>query len=90
MRGGGGVEEIRLGPLSRDEVTEQIAGLVDDAATQRLADELFARAEGNPFFTEQLVAAAETSPQGAWLRPPGRAAGPACGASGGAGTPVRW
>ena len=58
MRGGSGVDELRLGPLSPAEAGEQVAGLVGGAAPERLADELFARAEGNPFFTEQLVAAA--------------------------------
>ena len=70
MRGGGGVEEIRLGPLSRDEVAEQIAGLVGGEPPGRFADDLYARAEGNPFFTEQLVAAALTGPAGDALRPP--------------------
>jgi DNA-binding CsgD family transcriptional regulator/tetratricopeptide (TPR) repeat protein len=58
VRGSGPVEEIRLGPLSRAEVGDQVAALAGDAAPDRLADEVFARAEGNPFFTEQLVTAA--------------------------------
>jgi ATP/maltotriose-dependent transcriptional regulator MalT len=58
MRGSGSVEEIRLGPLSRAEAAEQVAGLAGGLASARLADELYARAEGNPFFTEQLAAAA--------------------------------
>ena len=32
VRGGGGVEEIRLGPLSRGEAAEQVAGLVGGRA----------------------------------------------------------
>ena len=56
MRGGGGVAEIRLGPLSRDEVAEQVAELAGGPAPARVVDEVYARAEGNPFFTEQLVA----------------------------------
>ena len=35
-----------------------------------MAEELFARAEGNPFFTEQLVAAALAGPPGGGLRVP--------------------
>jgi hypothetical protein len=58
VRGSGPVEEIRLGPLSRAEVGDQIAALAGGPAPDRLADEVFARAEGNPFFTEQLVLAA--------------------------------
>jgi DNA-binding CsgD family transcriptional regulator/tetratricopeptide (TPR) repeat protein len=53
VRRDAGVEEIRLGPLSRREVAEQVTGLTGAAAP-----ELYARAEGHPFFTEQLVAAA--------------------------------
>ena len=57
VRGRGGVAEVRLGPLSRDEVAEQVAELAGSPAPAPVVDELYARAEGNPFFTEQLVAA---------------------------------
>jgi DNA-binding CsgD family transcriptional regulator/tetratricopeptide (TPR) repeat protein len=57
VRGATGVEEIRLGPLSRDEVAQQVAALVGGPVPPGVVDELYARAEGNPFFTEQLVAA---------------------------------
>ena len=57
-RGVAEVEEISLGPLSRAEAAEQVAALVGGPLPPGLAEELFARAEGNPFFTEQLVAAA--------------------------------
>ena len=57
-RGAAGVEEIALGPLSRAEVAEQVTALADGPVPAGVVDELFARAEGNPFFTEQLVAAA--------------------------------
>ena len=70
VRGGGGVEEIGLGPLSRAEVAEQIAGLVGGRAPGELVDDLYARAEGNPFFTEQLAAAALAEPAGGGLGPP--------------------
>jgi DNA-binding CsgD family transcriptional regulator/tetratricopeptide (TPR) repeat protein len=66
----GGVEEIRLGPLSRDEVAQQIVALVGGEPPGGFADDLFARAEGNPFFTEQLVAAALAGPAGDVLRVP--------------------
>jgi DNA-binding CsgD family transcriptional regulator len=58
VRGSAGVEEIRLGPLSRAEVAGQVAALAGGPVPAEVVDELFARAEGNPFFTEQLVAAA--------------------------------
>ncbi len=70
VRGGAGVEEIGLGPLSRAQVAEQIAGLVGGRAPGELVDDLYARAEGNPFFTEQLAAAALAEPAGDGLGPP--------------------
>jgi len=60
-RGAAGVEEILLGPLSRAEVARQAAELVGGPLPPPVIDELYARAEGNPFFTEQLVAAALAS-----------------------------
>ena len=68
--GGGGVEEIRLGPLSRAEVAEQVAALAGGPVPPRVVDELYARAEGNPFFTEQLAAAALAGGAGAGLGAP--------------------
>ncbi len=67
----GRVEEIRLGPLSRGEAAQLIAALVGAEPPGEFADDLFARAEGNPFFTEQLVATSMTDPAGGVLRPPG-------------------
>jgi len=64
VRAGAEVQEIRLDPLSRAEVTQQVAALAGEPVSPRVIDELYARAEGNPFFTEQLVAAA--LPAGAW------------------------
>ena len=69
-RGGGRVEEIGLGPLSRGEAAQQIAGLVGGEPPGRFADDLYARAEGNPFFTEQLVAAALADSAGGALCSP--------------------
>ena len=57
VRGAAGVEEVRVGPLSRAELAGQVAGLAGGPVLPRVVDELYARAEGNPFFTEQLVAA---------------------------------
>ena len=57
VRGGRAVEEIRLSPLSEDEAAKLVTGLLGAPPAARVAGELYARAEGNPFFTEQLVAA---------------------------------
>ena len=69
-RAADGVEEIRLGPLSQVEAAQQIAGLVGGEPPEGFAEDLYTRAEGNPFFTEQLVAAALASPVGDMLSPP--------------------
>jgi DNA-binding CsgD family transcriptional regulator/tetratricopeptide (TPR) repeat protein len=70
VRGGGGVEEIRLEPLSRSEAAQQVAGLVGEEPPGQFADDLYGRAEGNPFFTEQLVAAAQAESSRVELSPP--------------------
>ncbi len=57
VRAGAGVAEIRLGPLSRAQVAGQAGALAGGPVSPQVVDELYARAEGNPFFTEQLVAA---------------------------------
>jgi predicted ATPase len=64
VRRDAGVVEIRLGPLSRSEVAEQIAALVEASPPGELVAEVYARAEGHPFFTEQLVAAAVPAESG--------------------------
>ena len=51
------VEEVRLGPLSAQETAQQVATLVGGQPPAHLTSDVFARGEGNPFFTEQLVAA---------------------------------
>jgi DNA-binding CsgD family transcriptional regulator len=72
VRGAAGVKEIRLGPLSRSEVAGQVAALAGRPVPTPVVDELYARAEGNPFFTEQLVAAALAgAADGDWQVPAG-------------------
>jgi predicted ATPase len=56
-----GTEEIRIGRLSQGEVAEQVTGLVGAPPPPGLVEQVYARAEGHPFFTEQLVAAAVTA-----------------------------
>jgi DNA-binding CsgD family transcriptional regulator len=51
-----GVVQLPLSRLSHPEVAEQIRGLLGAAAPASFVDEVYARAEGNAFFTEQLVA----------------------------------
>ena len=70
MRGAAGVAEIRLGPLSRGEIAQQVAALAGGPVPDGVAAELYARAEGNPFFTEQLVAAALAGGTDGGLRVP--------------------
>ena len=69
-RADAGTEEIRLSPLSRAEVAGQAAALAGRPVSPQVAGELFARAEGNPFFTEQLVAAALADQAAGGLRVP--------------------
>ena len=65
VRGDAGTEEIRLGPLSRAEVAGQAAALAGGPVSPQVIEYLYARAEGNAFFTEQLVAAALVGQAGA-------------------------
>jgi ATP/maltotriose-dependent transcriptional regulator MalT len=48
---------IELAPLSRDELAEQLADILGAPADPALVKRLHARSEGNPFFTEELLAA---------------------------------
>jgi DNA-binding NarL/FixJ family response regulator len=52
-----GVQRIALERFSRDEVAEQLAGILDASPDPRLADRLYARGQGNAFYTEELLAA---------------------------------
>ena len=48
---------IVLGPFSRAELQEQVAAILDQPSATGVIDDLFARSEGNPFFTEELLVA---------------------------------
>jgi AAA ATPase domain len=63
VRGSERMEEIRLGPLSPAESAEQVASLADGRLPGRVVGAVCTRAEGNPFFAEQLVAAALADPR---------------------------
>ena len=48
---------IDLTALTRDELSEQLAGILGSPPEPALVDRLYARSEGNPLFTEELLAA---------------------------------
>lgn len=48
---------IELAPLTRDELGEQLADILGAPAADDLLDRLWARSEGNPLFSEELLAA---------------------------------
>ena len=48
---------IDLSGLSRDELAEQLAGILGADPEPALVERLFARSEGNPLFSEELLAA---------------------------------
>ncbi len=52
------VEEVTLVPLSSADIEMLVASLVGDEPAVSLFADVLRRGEGNPFFTEQLVAAA--------------------------------
>src|SRR6185312_7239644 len=48
---------LELFPFDRAELAEALADILGDTPTQELVDRLFARSEGNPLYTEELLAA---------------------------------
>jgi predicted ATPase len=52
-----GVQRLALERFSREEVGEQLAGILDGPVDAALADRLYARGQGNPLYTEELLAA---------------------------------
>ena len=52
------VERIDLRPLTREETAAQLAGIGDRPPPTDLVDEIHHRAEGNPFYAEELFAVA--------------------------------
>jgi DNA-binding CsgD family transcriptional regulator/tetratricopeptide (TPR) repeat protein len=51
------VSRLTLERFTREELAEQLSGILGHPPAPQLVDELFGRGEGNPFFTEELVAA---------------------------------
>ena len=58
VRRSGSALVLELGPLEHDELTALLAAHVDAPLPAALADAIVARSEGNPFFAEELLAAA--------------------------------
>jgi DNA-binding CsgD family transcriptional regulator/tetratricopeptide (TPR) repeat protein len=53
---GGPVQRLELPRLDRAETVAQLVGILGSAPADDLVDGVFARSEGNPFFTEELLA----------------------------------
>jgi tetratricopeptide (TPR) repeat protein len=53
----GRAERLELGRLDRRELSELLAGILDQPVAPALVGEILARSEGNPFFAEELLAA---------------------------------
>jgi DNA-binding CsgD family transcriptional regulator/tetratricopeptide (TPR) repeat protein len=51
------VHPVHLGGLGRHEVATRVAAIIGGPAPAALVEEVLARGQGNPFFTEELVAA---------------------------------
>jgi DNA-binding CsgD family transcriptional regulator/tetratricopeptide (TPR) repeat protein len=60
--GRAGAERLELDRLGRAESAEQMAAILGATPPVKLVEGVFARAEGNPFFTEELLAAAHAGP----------------------------
>jgi DNA-binding NarL/FixJ family response regulator len=52
-----GVQRIELEPFSRLELVAQLTGILDSRPDPAIAEALFDRSGGNPFFAEELLAA---------------------------------
>ncbi|HET8950295.1 MAG TPA: AAA family ATPase [Solirubrobacteraceae bacterium] len=52
-----GVDRLGLERFSRAELVAQISAILDEPASDELADRLFERSEGNALYTEELLAA---------------------------------
>ncbi len=54
-----GVERLALERFDLGELAEQLEGILQEPAPAALAERLFGRSQGNPLYTEELLAAAE-------------------------------
>ncbi len=53
----GWVERVVLDRFDRTELIAQLTGILEESPDANLVDDVFERGQGNPFFTEELVAA---------------------------------
>jgi DNA-binding CsgD family transcriptional regulator/tetratricopeptide (TPR) repeat protein len=60
---GGPVQRLELSRLDRAETATQLAGILDAAPAAELVESVFVRSEGNPFFTEELLAVVRAGSQ---------------------------
>jgi DNA-binding CsgD family transcriptional regulator len=60
---GGLVDRVQLSRFKRWEVVAQLTGILGAAPAAELVDAVFARSEGNAFFTEELLAAVRAGSQ---------------------------
>jgi DNA-binding CsgD family transcriptional regulator len=58
------VQRLPLGGLTRAEMDDQLAGLLGAAPRPEVLEAIFGRSDGNPFFAEELIAAAEGPERG--------------------------
>ena len=56
---GGPVQRLELPRLDRAQTAAQLTGILGAAPAAALVDSVFARSEGNPFFTEELLTAVQ-------------------------------
>src|SRR4051812_40921434 len=56
-----GGRRIAVEPFSRNEFSEQVAAIRESLPEQSVMDRLFRRSDGNPFFTEELLAASSAT-----------------------------
>jgi DNA-binding CsgD family transcriptional regulator/tetratricopeptide (TPR) repeat protein len=61
---GGPVQRLELPRLDRAQTAAQLTGILGSTPTADLVDGVFARSEGNPFFTEELLAAMRAGSDG--------------------------
>src|SRR5262249_38959295 len=56
------VHRLELPRFTRAELAEQLAALLAADPPARVADDIYARSEGNPFFAEELLLAGDRGP----------------------------
>ena len=54
---------VELEPFTRAELRQQVAGILEETPAPALVDRLLERSEGNPFFTEELLASSREPDQ---------------------------